>query len=156
MIEGYGLVKNSRSDLGKQAERLAALWLQGQGLQLVDSNFSSRYGEIDLIMRDQTCLVFVEVRSRRFSPYGRAVDSIDRHKKSKIIATAAYFLQQTSDDHNDEIRFDVIGIDYEKASDMGNAIHFLSTGDAKVHQRTYAFHYLSMQLQWLVAAYDVE
>ena len=50
------------NNLGSDAEQLAATYLQQQGLILVTSNYSCRFGEIDLIMRDGKSLVFVEVR----------------------------------------------------------------------------------------------
>ncbi|HMV12031.1 MAG TPA: YraN family protein, partial [Nitrosomonas sp.] len=49
---------------GSEAEDLAAHYLQQQHLVLVERNYRCRYGEIDLIMRDQTMLVFIEVKMR--------------------------------------------------------------------------------------------
>jgi uncharacterized protein (TIGR00252 family) len=56
---------------GEQAEALACQYLLDQGLQLIDKNFRSRRGEIDLIMQDNGCIVFVEVRFRRSQAFGR-------------------------------------------------------------------------------------
>ena len=53
--------------LGKQAEDFVCHYLQKQKLKLITRNYSCRYGEIDLIMRDKTSLVFVEVRYRQNS-----------------------------------------------------------------------------------------
>ena len=57
---------------GRDAETLACDYLQAQGMALVERNYRSRFGEIDLIMHDRDCLIFVEVRYRRQARYGRA------------------------------------------------------------------------------------
>ncbi len=95
--------------IGRRAETLARRYLEHRGLSLVQCNFRTRRGEIDLIMRDGPCWVFVEVRYRANTGFGQAVDTIDRRKQGRIIACAEYFLQQQSGDA--PVRFDVICID---------------------------------------------
>ncbi|ROH84110.1 YraN family protein [Pseudomethylobacillus aquaticus] len=90
---------------GAQAEALAADYLQHQGLRLLERNFRSRYGEIDLIMQDSQTLVFVEVRLRRHADYGGALASITADKQRKLRITADYYLQSHG---NQPCRFDVI------------------------------------------------
>jgi putative endonuclease len=77
--------------LGDRAEQLAHEFLLDQGLRPVARNFRSRGGEIDLIMLDQRCLTFIEVRYRRSSGFMEPVVTVDRHKQRKIIRTAAMF-----------------------------------------------------------------
>lgn len=79
---------------GSDAENLAAEFLQRQGLKPVTHNYRSRFGEIDLIMRDGEILVFVEVRQRSRADYGGAAASIDGHKQKKLIRTAQHYLAQ--------------------------------------------------------------
>lgn len=95
---------------GSQAERLAAKWLQQQGLLLVQQNYRCRFGEIDLIMLDHEQLVFVEVRYRHDDNYGSGLDSVDRHKQAKLRCSAEYFLQQFSRFQHYDCRFDVVGL----------------------------------------------
>jgi len=95
--------------IGKDSEQLALNYLQQQGLQLVSQNFHSRQGEIDLIMDDRNCLVFIEVRFRKSTRYGSAVESVTRHKQVRIIHTAQVFLQQSTVSYAG-YRFDVIAI----------------------------------------------
>ena len=83
----------NHSRRGRDWENLACRYLQRRGLKLVAQNYSSRYGEIDLIMRDQDTLVFTEVRYRSQDTFGSALESIDSHKQSAIIATAECYLQ---------------------------------------------------------------
>lgn len=91
--------------LGSEAENIAAIYLQQQGLKLLERNYQSRYGEIDLIMRDGKSLVFVEVRLRSSAGFGGAAMSITPSKQQKIIRTAEQYLQQYGTTH---CRFDVI------------------------------------------------
>ncbi|PKO25066.1 MAG: YraN family protein [Betaproteobacteria bacterium HGW-Betaproteobacteria-8] len=91
--------------LGSEAENIAAIYLQQQGLTLLDRNYQSRYGEIDLIMRDGKCLVFIEVRLRSNTGFGGAAMSITPSKQQKIIRTAEQYLQKHG---NANCRFDVI------------------------------------------------
>ncbi len=79
---------------GYHAEYLACHYLCRHGLQLIIKNYRCHYGEIDLIMRDEQCLVFVEVRYRKNRYYGDAVNSVNAHKQRKIIATAKHYLGQ--------------------------------------------------------------
>jgi putative endonuclease len=78
--------------LGVQAEQLAARYLQQQGLKLIEQNYRCRFGEIDLIMRDGTTLVFIEVRLRHHAGFGGAAASIDARKQKRIISTAQRYL----------------------------------------------------------------
>lgn len=77
---------------GAQAEQWAALYLSRHGLRMVEQNYRSRFGEIDLIMRDGETLVFVEVRLRRNADFGGAASSIDARKQQRIIRTAQQYL----------------------------------------------------------------
>lgn len=91
---------------GAQAERQAAQYLRQQGLQPVAQNYRSRFGEIDLIMRDGATLVFVEVRLRRNGDFGGAAASIDAHKQRRIVRTAQQYLADLA--HVPPCRFDAV------------------------------------------------
>ena len=94
---------------GSDAEQLADDYLQQHKLRLVTKNYHSRRGEIDLIMQEQQTLVFVEVRYRKNSRFGSALESVNRQKQLKIIATAEHYLMQNKADYSD-YRFDVVAI----------------------------------------------
>jgi len=96
---------------GEKAEQQACKFLLQQGLQLVEKNFSCKYGEIDLIMRDSETLVIVEVRFRKSNKYGGALESISQKKQSRIIVTTQYYLSNNK--VNSQIRFDVITMSNE-------------------------------------------
>jgi putative endonuclease len=61
-------------------EALAAKYLAQNGLALLEQNYHSRFGEIDLIMRDQHTLVFIEVRQRSSNRFGGALVSVSNRK----------------------------------------------------------------------------
>jgi len=96
--------------LGNAAEQSAQTFLEGRGLSLIAKNFSCRLGEIDLIMQDKNCIVFVEVRLRNNPLYGSGAESITANKIRKISSTAQFFLQRHPIGNYD-CRFDVISMD---------------------------------------------
>lgn len=91
---------------GAQAEQLAAAFLKLQGLQLIETNYRCRFGEIDLICRDGRDLVFVEVRLRGSEAFGGAAASITLRKQEKILLAARHYLQQLGS--SPACRFDVV------------------------------------------------
>ena len=72
--------------------------MQENGLQLIEQNYLTKIGEIDIIMLDKTIgtLVFIEVHYRKNNHFGSATDTVDQHKKNKLIRTAQQYLQQHS------------------------------------------------------------
>lgn len=94
---------------GSDAESLARAHLEARGLKLIASNFASRCGEIDLIMRDQQTIVFVEVRYRNNAAYGTPLETVGQRKQKRLILAAQRFLQLQRLS-NTPARFDVIGI----------------------------------------------
>ena len=102
--------KNQHLHTGKQAENCALGYLQKKGLKLVERNFNSAYGEIDLVMNENEVTVFVEVRYRKDIAYGNAADTVDRRKQSKLASTAMFYLQKNKRASKHPCRFDVISI----------------------------------------------
>jgi putative endonuclease len=94
---------------GALAEQWAAQYLQQQGMKPVAHNYRSRFGEIDLIMRDGATLVFIEVRLRRNADFGGAAASIDTRKQQRIIRTAQQYLADLA--HLPPCRFDAMLMD---------------------------------------------
>ena len=77
-----------------------------QGLTIVGRNFRTRFGEIDLIARDGSTLVFVEVRLRTSSRFGGAAESITTAKRARLVAAAREYLGRTRGER--ACRFDAI------------------------------------------------
>ena len=97
--------------LGGDHEARACKFLRQRGLRLIKSNFHCRRGEIDLIMQgSDNTIVFIEVRYRKSSDYGMAIETVDRHKQDRIRMSAALFLQSNYAYSKLNCRFDVVGI----------------------------------------------
>ncbi len=103
-------MSDSCHNTGQWAEELAQDHLCRHGLRPGMRNYRFKGGEIDLIMRHDDTLVFVEVRYRSRSDYGCSAETIDRRKRTRIISTAQHYLQNHRHDANRPCRFDVIAI----------------------------------------------
>lgn len=99
---------------GARHEDAALAYLQRAGLVLVERNFGCRHGEIDLVMRERDCLVFVEVRYRRGAQvrggYGGGIESVGAAKRAKLVRAAGMFLAAHPRLANLACRFDVLAI----------------------------------------------
>lgn len=93
--------------IGFAAEDNARIYLHSQGLKWIESNYRCRWGEIDLIMRDEQSLIFVEVRSRSSFSHGGAAASITYSKRQKLLKTASHYLVNRKIRDNHPARFDV-------------------------------------------------
>src|SRR5210317_785583 len=96
---------------GDQWERTAESFLRSHGLKLLHRNFSSRFGEIDLIMEDKETVVFIEVKYRARNRHGSGADAVTFQKQAKISRTAAWFLAKNPHRAEQYCRFDVISIE---------------------------------------------
>ncbi len=94
---------------GREMEDRACGFLESRGLDLIERNYQTRRGEIDLVMRDGGQLVFVEVRFRASRRYGGALASVDRHKQVRLIAAARHYI--LARDYRGEARFDVVALE---------------------------------------------
>ena len=99
---------NLNKSKGLQYEFVAQKYLQNQGLNFVEKNFHSRFGEIDLVMQQSDLICFVEVKYRKSRDFGGAVSSISNPKQQKIIKTAQIFMQKFHKFRNHGMRFDAL------------------------------------------------
>lgn len=96
--------------LGDFYESKALEYLKKNGLKLLDRNFYSRFGEIDLLMLESKTLCFIEVKARKNNSFGKPEEFVNLSKQKKLIATAQYFLQTHTKYQKNDCRFDVIAI----------------------------------------------
>jgi putative endonuclease len=101
---------------GAHFEQLALERLQRAGLKLVERNYRTRFGELDLVMRDGNTLVFVEVRYRHDPRFGGGAASVATGKRGKLVRAAQGFLQSHSALAALPCRFDVVAFDGEAAA----------------------------------------
>lgn len=98
--------------IGDRAEHLALSHLEQAGLKLIDRNLGSKLGEIDLLMRDGACWVFVEVRARSSGGFGGAAASVTKAKQNKLRRQSQAILKARFGDRQwPPCRFDVCAID---------------------------------------------
>lgn len=95
-------------DYGKIAELKAAVYFRKKKYTILEHNYHSRFGEIDLIVANDKYLVFVEVKMRGAGSIATPREFVDESKQRKIIATANYYISDTK--INLQPRFDVIEI----------------------------------------------
>ncbi|MGI9206074.1 MAG: YraN family protein [Woeseiaceae bacterium] len=100
-----------KHDVGARFERKAVRFLKSRSLELIECNFRCRHGEVDLIMRHNNCLVFIEVRYRKRNRFSTASGSIDSRKQHRIINTAAVYLARHPNYASNPVRFDVVAFD---------------------------------------------
>jgi putative endonuclease len=101
---------NRQQQFGKRSERLAAEYLKLKGYRIVQTNYRSPVGEIDIIAREKGTLVFVEVKARRSSRFGSPKNAVTPAKQRKISMAALDYLKQSGQD-DAQARFDVVAID---------------------------------------------
>jgi len=94
---------------GELGERAARKHLQRLGLKFLTANFASERGEIDLVCRDQDCLVFVEVKTRSNEDWVRPADAVDARKRRLLSQTALDYLRLLRNPPI-KIRFDIVEV----------------------------------------------
>lgn len=113
--------KTQKRKKGDKAESLALKHLQKHGLVLIVQNFTTKAGEVDLIMRDiniDETLIFIEVRYRKNKDFGGAAASVTPKKQSRIIKAALAFQQHNAPQSS--MRFDVVAIEGDNSNEKSN------------------------------------
>lgn len=108
---------DQRRAIGAEGERLAALHFCASGYSIVERNFRTRFGELDLVVRDPACIVFCEVKTRLVGSRGgpaRPLDAIGPRKRARLRRMAAQWLGSGTREPvagpSEELRFDAIGV----------------------------------------------
>ena len=107
---------NHNQALGAYGELLAARFLTKQGLVLLDHNWRSPQGEIDLVLRDGRTLVICEVKTRSSNDYGTPHEAIGRRKVQRMHRLAVCWLRAHSA-HPDDIRLDLVAVIVPRTGD---------------------------------------
>jgi putative endonuclease len=101
---------NRQQQFGRKSERLAAEFLKRAGYRILETNYRSKLGEIDIIARDKGTIVFVEVKARNTSRFGSPKGAVTPAKQRKISMAALDYLKR-SNQIEASARFDVVAID---------------------------------------------
>lgn len=106
-------------------EEKAAEYLKQKGYRILQRNFYSRYGEIDIVAKDREYLVFVEVKYRKNSRAGHPLEAVNDKKQKRICRTADWFCCRYGYKDGYPCRFDVIGITEEEIMHIENAFSYV-------------------------------
>jgi putative endonuclease len=104
---------------GVKGENLAAEYLQTKGFEIVTRNFRHKNTEIDLIVRRENWLIFVEVKTRSSSAFGEPEEFVDHYKGRNIFEAAEEYI--FSRDWRGHIRFDIVSV---KLGGKPEIVHF--------------------------------
>ncbi len=110
---------------GLQYEQRAADYLTREGYHILERNYRSRYGEIDIVATDRNYLVFVEVKYRKNSHIQYPAEAVNAVKQARICKCALYYMKQQRIDQTIPVRFDVLSILGEKIVLYRNAFDFI-------------------------------
>lgn len=98
-----------KKELGHTGEAVAAKYYRQRGYLLLNHNYRTRMGELDLILYKDGGLVFAEVKTRTSAAKARPADSVDSRKQRRLIAAAQFYLQH-SPYADAPVRFDVVEV----------------------------------------------
>jgi putative endonuclease len=98
-----------RVQLGKWGEDCACRELRRRGYEILERRYRTRVGEIDIVASDRGVLVFVEVKARRSTAFGRPVEAVTGQKQRKLLQLAACYIA-TNRLHERPCRFDVVSV----------------------------------------------
>jgi putative endonuclease len=101
-----------RPGTGAAGEDLACLRLEAAGMKIICRNYRCRAGEIDVIARDGSVVVFVEVKERGDSSHGLGCEAVTRGKRRRIIQAAQLYASRHGLTE-EPLRFDVVSVDWE-------------------------------------------
>jgi putative endonuclease len=114
-----------RHRLGRLGEQLAAEHLERRGFKIIERNYRTRWGELDIIAFDGRTLAFCEVKTRRLWHAGGApLDAVRTHKRSQVRKMAGQWLsERTEHPYAQALRFDAIGVTFDSVGTLVRIEH---------------------------------
>lgn len=108
-----------RLDFGKEGEELAVEYLTQKGYKVLEKNFRTPIGEIDIIAKYKNFIVIIEVKRRISDTFGEPFLAVNHRKQERLKKLALYYLQRVGKEH--PVRFDVIAIKDKHIEHIENA-----------------------------------
>ena len=105
----------NRKKFGNQGEEVAAQYLEKCGCRILERQFRSPMGEIDIIAEAENTILFIEVKTRRPTQYGLPVQAVGKEKQRHILRTAIWYMQKKGFEER-PCRFDIVEILYRDGS----------------------------------------
>jgi putative endonuclease len=100
----------SKLSVGKSGEDIAVQFLRKKGMRILERNFRTPFGEIDIIGKIGKTVHFVEVKTRKSEKYGKPFEAVNKIKLEHIEKSAAYYIQQNKQMRDYDIEIDVVSI----------------------------------------------
>lgn len=107
--------------LGASGEQQALEFLKEKGYKILETNFSNKIGEIDIIAKDKEFVVFVEVKARSTKAFGLPSEAVNFHKQQKIRQVALSYLKSKKILEKVQCRFDVVEVLGDEIRHIENA-----------------------------------
>jgi putative endonuclease len=119
------VTSDRRHSLGKLGEELAAGHLVKRGFEIVERNYRTRWGEVDIIAYDGRTLAFCEVKARRLpGRAGNPLDGVRTLKRAQVRKMAGrWLIERTDRPYADVVRFDAIGVTFDPAGELISIEH---------------------------------
>ena len=117
--------REHRHHLGQLGEQLATKHLVRRGFEIVERNYRTRWGELDIIAFDGRTLAFCEVKTRRSAEDGtEPLDAVRTRKRAQVRKMAGqWLLERTPRPYADQIRFDAIGVTFDSVGTLVRIEH---------------------------------
>ncbi len=93
---------------GDYYESMAAEYLQHNGFQIIERNYKCKFGEIDIIAKKNNTISFIEVKYRKNTDFGYAIEAVSKEKQNRIRKTAAYYIKERKPEKNTAYSFDIV------------------------------------------------
>lgn len=116
----------SNVSFGRSGEEQAKRHLKKNGYKILQTNFATRLGEIDIIAEKDGCIVFIEVKTRSGSRFGLPKEAVGFYKQRRYCQLAMQYIK-TNELFGKKARFDVIEVTGEGINQIENAFEFINT-----------------------------
>ena len=116
-------MKNTR-EIGSKYEELVTKYAIKCGYKIIEKNYRTRFSEIDIIIKDNDIIAFVEVKYRKSNSSNNAIYSVSKAKQKRISSCALSYISSKKLSLNNKFRFDVVAIDGKEFKWIKNAFDF--------------------------------
>jgi putative endonuclease len=113
-----------KQESGKLGEKLACSALKKKGYRIIETNYRCRQGEIDIVARQNDCLVFIEVRTKTGKAFGSPEESVTVQKKQRLVTTAMDYLNSHRD-LPENWRIDFVAVDLDPLTNKATRIEII-------------------------------
>lgn len=109
-MKGRGGARINKRRVGEKYEKIASDYLENQGYTIVEQNLRTPYGEVDILAKEGSSLVFCEVKYRSSAKYGSPMEAVGTKKQRRISRAALYYYAKNGFSQDVPCRFDVIAV----------------------------------------------